>query len=372
MNTHEGTDFINQIYAGVSKGAICATLLPSKQNIWFDISEKENIYEALQKHLSENAYLSLCVAELPMSAYKRIARKNAFKQTAVVIDIDVFNKNAHTETNLPATKDEALELIKSLPLPEASAIIDTGNGFQVFWFFDEPYELIDEAAKKRAEHLSFGFNEIAIEEGRKRGYKFDNVGDLARIYRAPDTMNVKGGDPKPTSVIELTGERYGFDELLEYLPKQTAPKNTTFKCFKEDVEFEGKADLESVYRACTFIRRWIDEADSLPEPEWYAGLSIVARTLNGIEQAHKISSAYPKYNVEETERKIRQALSASGPVTCKQINKLGFDGCLSCPLFYSKNLNSPITIGFYEPSLAELLGRYAYSIKTAQFAEVRS
>lgn len=370
MNTHKGNDLINQLFAGVSLGAVCVTLLPSKKNSWFGISEQEKIYDAIASYPQENTYLSLCIAAYPKSSFSRIGRNEANLMPGIVVDIDVFNIEAHTETNLPKSKKGALEFIRELPLPEPSAIIDTGNGYQCLWFLDKPFELKDEYAKKQAERLSFGFNKIIIDEGRKRGWKFDNVGDLGRIFRLPDTFNVKGSEPKRTFVYEMKAGRYNFDELMKLLPNEEVAEKS-FQCFNKDVEFEGKSNLESVYRACRFIRRWVDDADELPEPEWYAGLSIVARTLNGIEQAHKISSSYAKYDEEETERKIRQALSASGPVTCKQINKLGFDGCLTCPLFYSKSLNSPITIGFYEPSLGELLGRYAYSIQTAQFAEVR-
>ena len=139
---------------------------------------------------------------------------------------------------------------------------------------------------------------------------------------------------------------------------------------KEISEYGEKANFQAIRAACRFIQHWVDGAESLPEPIWYAGLSIVGRTEKGHEVAHEASSKHPKYTKEETERKLQQALAASGPVTCNHISKIGFDGCLSCPLFYSKNLKSPISLGCFDVALAELLGRYAYSIQTAQFAEV--
>jgi len=342
MNTQTGRRFISELYAGVAAGAICITLLPQKQSIWLDASDKETIYDVLQEHQDTNVYLGLCPSGIPKTAYQRTTRDSASMLCAVVVDIDVFNLEAHAQQALPQTKHEAKKFMKGLELPEPSAIIDTGNGLQYFWFLDEPIMLSDEEAKKKSERLSFGINEFIIAEGQKRGWKFDNVGDLARIVRAPDTMNMKGSVPKPTKVLELSAKRYSHDELVSYLlmPETEVEGITTFKCFDEEIsEYGDKANFKAIRAACRFIQHWVDDASSLPEPIWYAGLSIVGRAEKGYEIAHEASSKHPKYTKEETERKLQQALAASGPVTC--------------------NL-----------ALAELLGRYAYSIQTAQFAEV--
>ena len=374
MSNHNGRDFTNELYAGVATGAFCITLLPQKKSIWIDGSDKEKIYDVLQEHQDTNVYLGLCPSEAPKSAYQRTTRDSASMFPAVVVDIDVFNPEAHAQENLPQDKEKALEFIHASKLPEPSAINDTGNGFQALWFLDKPLMLTDESAKKEAERLSFGINQIIIEEGHKRGWKFDNVGDIPRIVRAPDTMNMKGSVPKPTKVLELSKKRYSYEELVSYLPEEEIESNdtTAFKCFEKEVKDTGaKADFKAIYAACAFMRHWGDEAKKMPQPFWYYGLSIVGRTENGREIAHEISAHHPKYTKEETDAKLQQALTVAGPVTCNQVSKLGFDGCLSCPLFYSKNLKSPISLGFYEVALAELLGRYAYSIQTAQFAEAR-
>ena len=374
MKNQLGHRFISELYAGVATGAICITLLPQKQSIWFDASEKGKIYDVLQEHQDTNVYLGLCPSGTPKTAYQRTTRDSASMLCAVVVDIDVFNPEAHAQQALPQTKDEAQEFMKELELLEPSAIVDTGNGLQYFWFLNEPIMLSDEEAKKKAERLSFGINELIIAEGHKLGWKFDNVGDIPRIVRAPDTMNMKGNVPKPTSVIEFSEQRYSYEELTSYLPKSEmeAKSVTTFKCFDREVsEFGEKANFQAIHAACRFIQYWVDDAKSLPEPIWYAGLSIVGRTEKGSEVAHESSSKHPKYTKEETEKKLQQALAASGPVTCNHISKLGFEGCFSCPLFYSKKLKSPISLGRFDVAVAELLGRYAYSVHTAQFAEVR-
>lgn len=374
MSNHNGRDFINELYAGVASGAICITLLPQKRNIWIDASDKEKIHDVLQEHQDTNVYLGLCPSDAPKTVYQRTTRESASVFVGAVIDIDVFNPEAHSQEALPQTKAEALQFVAELELPEPTAIIDTGNGFQAFWLLDSALVLSDEDAKKKAERLSFGINEVIIKAGLKRGWKFDNVGDIARIVRAPDTVNIKGSSPKSTKVQALSGMRYSYDELASFLSsdEDNATKTIQFeRPIAQDRGENNTTNLASIYAACQFIRHWVEDAKTLPEPLWYAGLTVIARTLNGIKDAHKYSSLHPQYSENETTKKIQQALSATGPVGCKQVNKLGFEGCMSCPLFYSENLKSPISLGNYDEPLAELLGSYAYNIQTAQFAEAR-
>jgi len=185
-------------------------------------------------------------------------------------------------------------------------------------------------------------------------------------------MNMKGSSPKPTRVLELSKRRYSYDNLVSYLPEAETSDSIAFTCFEKEVSISDKEpDFQAVVTACRFMRHWVEEAKSLPQPFWYYGLSIAGRCEDGQKIAHKVSALHPKYSPEETDAKLQQALTVAGPVTCKQVSKLGFEGCHSCPLFYSKNLKSPISVGFYEVPLAELLGQYAYSVHTAQFAEVK-
>lgn len=188
MSNHNGRDFTNELYAGIATGAICITLLPQKRSIWIDASDKEKIHDVLQEHQDTNVYLGLCPSDAPKTAYQRTTRESASVFVGAVVDIDVFNPEAHSQEALPQTKTDALQFVASSSLPEPTAIIETGNGLQAFWLLDHALLLPDEDSKKKAERLSFGINEVIIREGLKRGWKFDNVGDLARIVRAPDTL----------------------------------------------------------------------------------------------------------------------------------------------------------------------------------------
>ena len=72
------------------------------------------------------------------------------------LDLDVFHPVAHKSTTLPATKEEALRLVDSLPvLPTAR--LWSGYGIQVFYAFREAELLTDaierNVARAAARHL---------------------------------------------------------------------------------------------------------------------------------------------------------------------------------------------------------------------------
>jgi hypothetical protein len=60
-------------------------------------------------------------------------------------------------------------------------------------------------------------------------------------------------------------------------------------------------------------------------------VSNLARMEGGKNAVHQLSSPYPKYSQNETDRKIGYALKAStGPISCRYIQEvLGFTGCPS-------------------------------------------
>ncbi len=91
------------------------------------------------------------------------------------------------------------------------------------------------------------------------------------------------------------------------------------------------------------MRHVRDDARQLPEPDWYAGLSILGRCADGEALAHAWSRAYPHYSAAETTEKLGHALE-HGPRTCAAIHQqLGFAACRRCPHF--QQITSPIVLG---------------------------
>lgn len=103
--------------------------------------------------------------------------------------------------------------------------------------------------------------------------------------------------------------------------------------------------IGTIVEGCAFMRHVRDNASTLTEPDWYAGLSILGRCQNGEGLAHEWSRPYPNYTPEETGRKLRQAIDRAGPATCDHVaTGLGHESlCTGCP--NRGRVRSPISLG---------------------------
>src|SRR5690606_31466590 len=105
-----------------------------------------------------------------------------------------------------------------------------------------------------------------------------------------------------------------------------------------------RALIDPIVSACAWMQHCREDAAVLPEPEWYAMLSVVGRCQDGENLAHEWSRDYPGYSERETEKKLEHALTAAGPVTCARVEELtGGEWCRNCEL--RGMITSPIVVG---------------------------
>lgn len=87
-------------------------------------------------------------------------------------------------------------------------------------------------------------------------------------------------------------------------------------------------DVSLIEASCAFLRQARDlAAEQIREPEWHAALSIWLRCEDGDRLAHERSAPDPRYNRDETQRKLdhikAKALDEDiGPATCGYIRSL--------------------------------------------------
>lgn len=105
--------------------------------------------------------------------------------------------------------------------------------------------------------------------------------------------------------------------------------------------------LERIEAQCAFMAHCRADAATLPQPEWYAWLSIVARCRGAEQHAHSIGAAHPGYSREETADTLQRALTSSGPRTCANIRSLS-RACEGCP----HAITSPVQLGRPDPVTA--------------------
>jgi hypothetical protein len=88
-------------------------------------------------------------------------------------------------------------------------------------------------------------------------------------------------------------------------------------------------DYLVIEQGCAFLRHAREDAATLPEPEWYAAMSIWVRCRNGNQLTHDFSRAHPGYTPEATDAKLQRA-EAIGPRTCADIRTLCPSACAGC------------------------------------------
>lgn len=102
---------------------------------------------------------------------------------------------------------------------------------------------------------------------------------------------------------------------------------------------EQREDITLIESRCAFMLRARADAATLPEPEWYAWLSVAARCRGGDEVVHDVGSVHPSYTRDETDAKYERAKRV-GPATCAHVRTLS-PACKGCPL----QVTSPVLLG---------------------------
>ncbi len=157
---------------------------------------------------------------------------------------------------------------------------------------------------------------------------------------------------KMTDFNDLAVEK-GIDAVKECVEKAAIPDfGAAATPIKPPLKSDGTADAERVLERCAFMRHCRDDAATLPEGQWFAMVSNLARCADGMEVVHRLSEPYPGYNQAETEEKARHAIQDSGPITCAHIkNTTRGKYCGEC----QETCKSPIVLGRTRNEVAEAI-----------------
>ena len=306
-----------------------------------------------------DVYVGMALQRTKPEPGKRGTGANTAAIFGVWIEIDCQG-GVHKEKteNLP-TKEQALGILKKgLPVTP-TVILDSGGGYHTHWWFDAPLVFSTEEKRQQGQDLVRRFQQAVAEVFRQQGYKVDTTSDLARVLRPPLTFNHKSGEPVEVTVVTYNeAARYPVAAIEASCPPAAPPPavspprpSSEFVPVGEALVQYPPVELQPILDGCPWMQHCRDDAATLPEPEWFAALSIVVRCVNGEQQAHALSSPYPGYTAAETETKIRHAL-AGGPRTCANIrdclNATAY--CANCP--HLQHGSSPITLGFVKTHVA--------------------
>ncbi len=262
-------------------------------------------------------------------------KKREFKEQHVIIfDIDGIDNTKHGEY--------VKTICSCLGVKESeTGIVASGNGLHVVIGLKTAIQDVTYFEKNRR-HFSALCDKLKLALTRVSlpGEPDPAVFDHRRIMRLPGTENRKEGKaPQKCRILQPHIVDTDFDLIqASGLPAISAADQIQPQTLKK----YATPDTNAIVEGCEFLKHCKEKPNEVSEAQWYAMLSILPRLPpNGRTLAHEFSSGHRSYNHGECETKIDQALQASGPRTCGNIQNL-WGKCEACPNF--GKVNSPIMI----------------------------
>jgi uncharacterized protein (DUF927 family) len=352
--------------------------LPDRQTKWFHVADLEKAAEYAEdaSNINKEVYFNICLRQSDLGPDQRGKLEDIIYCPGLWMDIDIKD-SAHKKNDLPTTREEVDKIIETLPF-QPTIKVNSGHGYHVYTLFDQPLLIEGEKQLSMAQNLLRDYQGILLGRAQRKGWQLDNTSDLPRVLRVPGTMNRKK-EPVPVQVIgfyprnryPISEIRKAVDKVLEGESNQVEDESKgdrSIQIVTHPYPEDGKPRLVNITEECDFIRHCIDDSSTLPEPHWYAFVTVAARCQNGNEEVHRHSKSYPGYSFRETEKKIGQALEKTGPYTCEVIHtKMTSEFCEQCP--YRGKIASPISLG--DDSFHLMYGERAEAIIEETEREIR-
>jgi hypothetical protein len=340
------------IFSTALKGTVKWTTISSAAGHIAQLSSFQNVYITVQIHdreLSAKQWMAKNPGKgAPKDHQHRGCAESATAIPGFWLDFDC-REGEHREKQLPS-KEEALQFLRDSEL-EPTLIVDTGGGYHAYWLFKEAWVFTSDEERREAQGLGDRFEACIRHLMQDLGWKLDPVSDFARVLRVPGTFNVKNPqDPKQVTIHSYDDAyRCNPADILAFIERHpfADPEDDTACDVRPDLRELPSADL--IYKGCEWLRSQKENPAAQTEPAWLAGVSIVGRTEDGAEEAHRFSEGHPAYTRDDTARKLKHALEGAGPWKCSTIReKLGTDAiCTGC--VHWGRITSPIELGYPDP-----------------------
>ena len=213
-------EFLTSLWGALPQGRVLIWTLPDKKSRW--CVHFENVTGDMRFHEREDVYTGVGLAPkdaLRLPSSKRLKEWKVAGIAAFWADIDVAHPVHKKREQLPPSIERALEVIAKLPF-QATIIVDSGHGLQLWWALDEPWLFQDEEDRELARRACQWWRRTVREAFAGFGWTVDSTFDLARVMRLPGTWNNRDAqDRKRVEVLENPGLRYGKQQFIELIPE---------------------------------------------------------------------------------------------------------------------------------------------------------
>lgn len=332
---------------------------PDKKSHYFNPNDMENIVRVCEElRQSQDVYFGLALRKDNLGTWQRGEAESVNAVFGLWLDVDCKG-GVHKASNLPTFKEASTLILDTFEL-KPSTLVNSGGGLHVYWVFDQLFIIDNEEDRERAQALLIRFQQLFIQTAHACGWKLDNTSNIAQVLRVPGTYNRKGGKQTLVKIEGSDGDRrYTLEEIESAiinaevkltsiresnLETAAGPLAVPNKTYRHETD-ERKASASLILNKCNFMKHCADDAASLTEPEWYKMVSIIGRTDMGEDLCHDLSRPHSGYSEEETDKKIKHAIEASGPFTCERIQfDHGDEWCRGCQS--NRKIKSPIQLGF--------------------------
>ena len=206
-------------------------------------------------------------------------------------DIDLAGP-AHPGKALPASFEEIKRLLDDLPLAP-SVVVDSGHGAHAYWLFKEPWIFEDEADRQRAAALARAWHGLVCHLAEARGWKLENLSDLARVLRVPGTTNHKmPGQPVQVRILSsVPSLRYSLSDFEKFVTAedeslQRAPEVGDL-VLRPDAAPPSRRMVEAASASPKFVETWQRRRTDLADQSQSAydlSLATIAAALGWTDQ----------------------------------------------------------------------------------------
>lgn len=273
------------------------------------------------------------------SFQKRDTRKanNVHRIKALWLDIDVGKGKPYIDDRTALAALLTFCTNVGYPIP---TLVHSGGGWHAYWLLAEAVSVEEWLPQARALKALCAQHGLATDPSR--------TADAASILRPVGTNNFKLGSARPVAL------RHTSSAYLQNIPTPTvatpAVDNSKFLVKTQVNDEPASAELASQH--CKQLANFKSAQGAIPEPEWYAGLCVLAHCTDGEALAHQWSSGDERYVYGDTARKLEHARRDSGPTTCDKFQSINREPCIGCP-HYGK-IKSPIQLGRSATPAAQL------------------
>ena len=263
---------------------------------------------------------------------------NVDKVKSLWLDIDAGKGKPYADAR--EAGGAVIQFCKAASLP-APLFVGSGGGVHVYWPLEQEIDVSTWQA------IATRLKAACVRHGLKADAT--RTADAASILRPVGTRNFKYEPPRLVAMgpVPDSYPLSTFDHLEGAAPKAAA-KPTGLLAAAMVTKTYAASDVVEATSQCAQLAYVREHKGNVEEPLWYAALGAWVFCTDGENAAHVYSSGHPNYSREETDKKLAQSKSLSGPTTCAHFQSLNPTGCEGCP--FAGKIITPVQLGEPKPA----------------------